>query len=368
MRNLLFVIASLEPSGAAKQLALLAPGLPPEEFAAQICVLGNGGPFSRSFQAAGLPTHVLGWTRPLDLQGLLKLRRLVHDFDPDVIHVLGLSAFVRVCFAVGRGNRSLRARQLVLSGPVSARRQGILARRWTRLLLDRADHVAATGLADAARWRQLGVSPSRLRVVAPAVALPPASAAPAADIRRHLHLAPGAPLVVCAGPIEPHKGFRDALWAYDILSYLYPDLSLLVIGSGSERPKLERLTRLANLSHVIFLGPQAETGELIAQADVVWVPSLTASGVNVALEAMAAGKPVVASRLPHLAEIIADGQHGFLIPPGDKVALARQTRLLINDASRRRQLGNAAQEWVAKRFAVPALCRQVARLYESAAA
>jgi glycosyltransferase involved in cell wall biosynthesis len=97
---------------------------------------------------------------------------------------------------------------------------------------------------------------------------------------------------------------------------------------------------------------------------VVWVPSLAESGFNVALEAMALGRAVVASRLPGLAEIIGDGKSGLLANPGNKVDLARQTRLLLDEAGRRRQLGDAARRRVAEHFSSAALVRRYSELYQ----
>ena len=74
---------------------------------------------------------------------------------------------------------------------------------------------------------------------------------------------------------------------------------------------------------------------LLAQAAVVWVPSLADSGFGVALQAMAAGRPVVASRWPALAELVVDGETGYLVQPGSKIELAQKTRRLLGDAGLR---------------------------------
>src|SRR5207244_4282186 len=118
---------------------------------------------------------------------------------------------------------------------------------------------------------------------------------------------------------------------------------------------------------VHFLGYQADLAAFYHRATVVWIPSHTAGGVNVVLEAMATGRPVVASRLPALAEIIADGTTGSLIDPDNNIApsiaLARQTRLLLNDPQRSNQLGEAGRQEVENRFAVGQLVEHFTRLY-----
>jgi glycosyltransferase involved in cell wall biosynthesis len=79
---------------------------------------------------------------------------------------------------------------------------------------------------------------------------------------------------------------------------------------------------------------------------------------------MAAGRPVIATRLPDLAEIVAEGVAGCLVPPGDKTELARQTRFLLNDPDRRLAYGEAGRRRAVEDFSVEKLVRRCAALYE----
>jgi glycosyltransferase involved in cell wall biosynthesis len=152
-------------------------------------------------------------------------------------------------------------------------------------------------------------------------------------------------ILLGVGPLEAGKGFRDAVWAFDILRYLYDDLILVLIGAGSEQPNLVDFARaIGARPRVHFLGPLAEVGSWIDRAEIVWVPSLTRGGVNVTLEAMAIGRPVVATKVSGLSDVIVDGVTGFLVPPGDKTALARKTRTLLDDPSIRTRMSSAGKE------------------------
>jgi glycosyltransferase involved in cell wall biosynthesis len=102
---------------------------------------------------------------------------------------------------------------------------------------------------------------------------------------------------------------------------------------------------------------------LLSQAEVVWVPSHAPAGINAALEAMAVSRPVVASRLPELAEVVSDGETGLLFPSGDKAALARQTRVLLDDPDRRRRMGEAGRERVETFFTMEQLVRCYGAVY-----
>jgi glycosyltransferase involved in cell wall biosynthesis len=352
MRTVLFVIPSLEYSGAARQLCLLAASLPRESFRACLAVLGTETPWAASLGDAGVEVQVLGWRRPFDVAPFLALRRLVKSMRPHVVHVWGITALRAIVLS---GSRT--PNRLMVSAALSfARRLG----RLDRWLLSRSEEVIAFGGADAERYRKLGVSPKRLTVVSPAMPI-------ASDTVKPAEL-PGVKtndrVLLGLGPIEQHKGFREAIWTFDILRHLYDDVHLVLIGDGPERPRVEQFARQIGVSqHVHFVGNCSETASHLYRADIVWVPSLRGGGVCAALEAMAAGRPVIAARLPDLAEIVVDGETGFLVEPNNKAALARQTRLLLDDLQRREQMGAAGRQRLRDQFTVDRLVEACARRY-----
>jgi glycosyltransferase involved in cell wall biosynthesis len=285
---------------------------------------------------------------------LAALRRLLRECRPDVVHAWGPAA-LRAVAAFRASARLLVSAALPPGGTPGA------VDRW---LLRRADAVLSSGLAQAERYRRLGVAAERLHVLRPGVSTPergPAAAAPG--------LPPGARVVLGVGPLAPHKGFRDAIWAFDILRFLYDDLRLVLLGEGPGRAALEHFARVAGISpDVHFLGAVPSVGPWLERAEVVWAPSLRPAGVGAALEAMAAGRSVVTSDLPELREVVAEGETGLLFKPGDKAALARRTRTLLDDDALRRRLSAAAREHARKHFAAAAAVRHAARLYSAAAA
>ena len=148
--------------------------------------------------------------------------------------------------------------------------------------------------------------------------------------------------------IEAGHGFREAIWAADLLRYVVDDLRLVIVGHG-DRSGLDRFARGLNPAggRVFFLPARPDAAALLARADVVWVPSRSDCGRQVLLEAQAAGRPVVASALPGLAARIADGRTGLLTPPGDPRELARRTRTLFDDPALAERIGTAARAAVA---------------------
>jgi glycosyltransferase involved in cell wall biosynthesis len=217
-----------------------------------------------------------------------------------------------------------------------------LARRapWlARPILRRARRVvaASTWLADAAQ--ELGAE--RIDVIPSGVDLPEAVAAPAEP-----------PEVLYAGRLSPEKGVLDLLAAAN-------GLPLVVAGDGPLRDEVPG---------ALGFVPHDELERLYERAAVVACPSRREGFGVVCAEAMAHGRPVVASAVGGLRDLVADGETGLLVPPRDPPALRAALERLLGDAALRARLGEAARERIRERFAWAAVLDATVALYEEAAA
>jgi glycosyltransferase involved in cell wall biosynthesis len=352
VRKVLLAIGSLDYGGPARQLTLLARHLSRERFDVRVASLGPPTPWAEALQRAGVEVESLGWKRPIDLRPFTRLYWLARTFSPDLVHAWGPAAFRAILLGRVAAPHKVLASSLLPPAGAPGRLDS-----W---LMARVRRIVALGEAEAERYRRLGVAEDRLGVLTPGVELP-APAEPASLPG----LPPEARVILAVGPVEAHKGYREAVWALDILAHLYDDVHLVIAGTGPDRPRVEEFARsIRVLRRVHFPGACPDLAPWWARADVVWVPSLREGGRCAALEAMAAGRPVVASSLPGLAEVVADGVTGFLVPPDDKARLARQTRVLLDDPGLRRALGEAGRRRAAEQFGVGRLADEAARLYE----
>lgn len=371
MLRVLHVIPDLEYCGAATQLYWLAARMPRERFDVRVCALGSEGPVAVRLRLAGVPIKALGWTRLFDVVKLGRLRREIRSFHPDVIHAWRWTSlrFVK-CAAWTSGHK------IVASAVSSASCETSYCAPADRWLMRRVAAVVANSRREADQLRCMSNSRLMRRFAQPAnriIHIEPGMAVldkphHASKLRQKLGVNAAARMIVCIGPLKRDGGFQEAIWALEILRYLYEDLHLVIVGKGADRPRLEQFVEKASgHEQVHFLDTVEDLGECLTQAEVVWVPSRRATGAMVALEAMAAGRPVVASRLPHLAEVVEDARTGLLFPSGDKVALARQTRRLLDDSERRRQLGQAGLQRVQTHFPLAKMIDSFAKLYEDIA-
>ena len=182
--------------------------------------------------------------------------------------------------------------------------------------------------------------------------------------------APGHPLRIgVIARFEPVKDLGTLLRAMKILQNegLFPALDL--IGDGSERGALEGLaTELGLTNQVSFHGFQRETLQYLAAIEIFANTSLSEGTSISILEAMAAGKPVVATAVGGNPALIAEGVNGLLVPPCDPAALAQALKRLIGDESLRRQIGMVNREKARNEFGLAAMTRQYAGLYETSQA
>jgi glycosyltransferase involved in cell wall biosynthesis len=352
--KILHLLPTLEYSGASRQVLTLAPSLLRRGHDVVVCALGSDGPWGQRLRAQGVAVHALRWTRAIDPTPLWKLHRLLDAVQPDVIHAWR-APVLRTLALVGKKWLPRTIVSRVLFG--KQRKLG----RLDRWLLRRVRSVAVSGLWERERLVELGLEESKLALVPPGVQVK-TEAAPSA-----LAL-PSGPRVAVVGPLEAHKGVYEAMWTLDMLGFSFHDLQLVVIGTGPEEARLRRFAgQIPHGANVHFVGPAAETGNILAQVDICWIPSLADGGCQAALEAQAAGCAVIASALPSLREVIASGTTGIFVPPGDKVALARATRDLLVEEPLRRRLGAAGKAWAGANFPAQAFVERCAQAYQEAA-
>ena len=349
--KLLIVVPGLGPSGIARQVGLIAPALPRDRFRVEVGVLGPADtPHADDLRRSGVPVHPLPLRRGLDLRGLRQLRRAVASSRPDILHAWGPAA-VRLAGFLPAPRRVASAAE---PPPGVA---GWLARRALR----RADRVVAATRAEGNRLRRLGVPSDRLTLVPPGAA--PAPPAPDRDrFLRELGLPPDARLVMTAGRFG--AGLKPAVWAFDMLRYDYPGLYLLAFGDGPGRAGLEAFVRSLAFDdyRVKFLPPRDDFPAVLGLAEVVWV-FRERGGLNLALEAMAAGRPVVGWETPDLAEVVEDGVTGQLADRREKAQAAARTHNLLADPAASDALGAAGRVRAAEHFGAARVIDQYAQLY-----
>lgn len=258
-----------------------------------------------------------------------QLRRYIRDWKPDLVHAHNPGMAAATGLATLRG--SVQPALVTLHGVAPDD-----DRVTSRLLRATGLPVVACSASVAASLRAHGTEP--VRTIANGVGPCPPSAS-AEELRRELGLAPWLRLIVAAGRLERQKRHDLAVSAIARL----PDVALVILGEGTLRNDLERqIERLSLSGRVRLVGRRDDARAIIGAADVVVQPSDWEGLPLVVLEAMSAARPLVATRVTGLSELINDGIDGLLVPAGDAGQLAAAIAALLADRNRACRLGATA--------------------------
>ncbi|MDO8588228.1 MAG: glycosyltransferase family 4 protein [Armatimonadota bacterium] len=290
----------------------------------------------------------LGPRSVIALPRILKLARGTPS--PRIIHAHGYAAALYAsAVALLSGSKLVYTAHNALSSEASA-----ITRAAARIASRRAARIIAVSEGVKKSLQTIGVPAAKITVIANGV---DAGELPA-DFDRSAKLAEldvpaDSKIVLCVARLTPVKGVRYLVEAVSALRKAIGRCEIVVAGDGPEMESLRELDRRLNGSDgVVFLGHRDDIPELLAVADAVAVPSVQEGQGLVALEAMAAGKPVVATAVGGLVETIRDGVTGLLAAPEDPGALAEGLARVLSDPELARSLGDAGIRFVRKEMTV----------------
>ena len=300
-----------------------------------------GGPLARAAAAAGVPVVPLPVANHLDLAAALRLRRAIGDAEVIHFHTARAHALAPLCRRAGVRLVATRRMDYVPAGGP-----------YVRFLYNRAvDAVVAISEGVREALVRVGVRRERIRVVPSGIDPAAWTAPPGAReaLRAEWGVGDGGMLVVVLGALERRKGHAVLLEAARRLAPAALGLRYVFCGDGSEATALAGAA--ASLGGVVrFAGFRHDVAACLAAADVVAQPSLREGLGVAALEAMAAERPLVASDVGGLAEVVVHEESGLLVPPGNPGALATALGRLATDPALRARLGAAGRTRVRARF------------------
>ncbi|GAB4135985.1 MAG: glycosyltransferase family 4 protein [Planctomycetaceae bacterium] len=172
------------------------------------------------------------------------------------------------------------------------------------------------------------------------------------------------PVVGVAGPLEAIKGLPFFLGAAQRVLAQTENVEFLICGAGPEEANLRRLAKELNISeHVVFVPNLVDVTEPLQAMDIFCLPSIQQGLGTIMLEAMAQGKPVIASGVGGVFSVIRDQETGLVVPPSNSEALAQKILELLNDPVRARALGEAGRKLVQEKFSSEQMVAQTVALY-----
>jgi glycosyltransferase involved in cell wall biosynthesis len=364
MTRILHVVTSTQTGGAENHLLALATALLKEGWISEVAYLKGREDLNQEFVDRGIPVHALQLRPWFDTAALRRLIRLLRDRRPDIIHA---HLFPAEVYATAGEILSGACATLVCT---KHNDDDFLKRPHFKLLHRLISYRAARTIAISEHVRQYTLAigtadPSRLVTIhyghdgGHSAGKPP-------GLRKEFGIGNGTFLIGSVGRLAPQKGQRYLLEAIQKMAAAGEDAALVLVGEGPLLGSLKAQVAASGLERrVFFAGFRPEVRDLMPEFDVFALPSLWEGFGLVLLEAMAAGRAIVASRVSAIPEVVEDGVTGFLVPPGDSDALAEALVTLRRDGVKRERLGIAGAERLRRQFTLERMVERTIEVYRA---
>jgi glycosyltransferase involved in cell wall biosynthesis len=360
------VLATGTNGGAQEHLFSLVTRIDPSRYDVSVVALSAGSAV-RKLQRAGVAVLVID--DPDDTIAVAALAAHLAEIRPDVVHAHMYRAetvAARAVIALGEAGQ----RRPYLVGTAHSSRVRSEADRAALLELTPAfDQLIAVSRAIEAKLHHEGRDIVPIRLIHNGVDLQRYDhQEPCCTLREEYGMEPGSQIVGVVARLEPEKGHPTLLEAWPAVLRAVPGAYLLIVGEGSRRDSLEAQARELRIAHrVIFAGRRDDVPAVTAALDVAVLPSYReAQGLTI-LEAMALCRPVVASDVGGIPEMIEDGVTGLLVPPHDAPALAAAIARLLLDHPYADTIARAGHDLVHERFCVEMMVSAIESIYDDGA-
>lgn len=363
--RIMHVVSSLGRGGMENGVANLIEHLDPSRFEHLVITVRGQGPNADRLTRNGVTVQCLDGSSRWQFTAL---RRAIRAFQPDVVHSRNWGAIEGVFAARWSGTR------FVVHSEHGIEAEESWKEPWRRVCIRRlAYEMADQVLCVSNSLRRLveswtGFKTERMKVFHNGVDhsryRPDAGARE--RIRQELGLSDREFCIGCVANLQPVKDHMTLLRACERIAERCPEWRLLLIGDGSERPKLEAFiaARPALARHAKLLGSSDRVPELLSGLDAYVLPSKYEGISNSLLEAMAAGVAVVATDVGGNPEVITHGEAGLLFPVGDSESLAEALLLLESSPDYRLQLAAQGRERSSREFSIAAMVERYEALYD----
>jgi glycosyltransferase involved in cell wall biosynthesis len=369
--RLLKVVPTFMCGGTENQFMALGRSLDRGRFDLEFACLRRWGAFADEIDQRQIPLLECNVTSFRSVSAIGQQARLARHVARRQIDIVHAYSFYGNVFAIPPARlagvpvviASIRDRAPYLT-PMQKR-----AQRWACQF---ADCILANAVAVRDWLIDEGYDASKIVVIPNGVDLTRFERAESAESPfRALGVPEGAPVVVVVSRLNPLKGLEPFLEAAALVAADFPSARFVVVGdtNPNERPYWSVLTNLTGklgmTERVMFAGLRHDVPQLLSAATISVMPSLNEALSNVVLESMAAGAPVVATRVGGTPEAIEDGVNGMLVPPGEPRAMAAAIGALLANPERARRLGDAARQSINERYSMERMVSATEQLYQA---
>jgi glycosyltransferase involved in cell wall biosynthesis len=369
--NILYVITKMELGGAQKQLLSLLDHLDKEKFSPFLFTAKKGELFPEALSISGIKIRrSIFLDRPInplkDILALIEICLFIKKNDIAVVHTHSSKAGI-----LGRLAAGLAKTRVIIHTvhgwsfndcqPVIFRKLFIWLERFTARFTDRLIVVSAHDKEKGLRNR-IG---SENKYVLIRYGIDYAEFGQAGrDIKEELGIGTGYLTVGMVSCLKPQKSPQDFIRLAFNINQALANVKFILVGDGALRRNIERLIIKFNLAQqVILTGWRRDIADILSAIDVFVLTSLWEGLPVAALEALSSSKPVVATNTGGISEVVADGENGFLTPPGEPKKMCEKLTVLLKDAVLRKKMSENARETLTYDFCLESMVKTTQDLY-----
>lgn len=361
MINVLFIIWSLEKGGAERFLVSLAKNLNTSKIKATVCCLNWKGRWATELEEKGIPVIALNKKGKLDFVAFRKLVEIIKESKFDIVntHLWTADVFGRLA-AICAGTK------IIIS---TAQNVDIWKQWWHRfidkLLVSRTAQIIAVSEAVKEYYhKKIGIPLNKITVIPNAVEVEKFETK--YDITKlydEFSVSPNDFILACIGRLSEQKGQKYLLEAMSLLRNDYPQLKVLFVGYGEKEKSLNELAHKLNIyNSVRFLGYRSDIPQILQLSNALVLPSLYEGLPLCVLEAMAAARPVITTKIGGVQNLVVNGETGYTVAPADGKALAISISNLINFPENSLLLGIKGKELVVNNYSIKKIADQTSDL------
>jgi glycosyltransferase involved in cell wall biosynthesis len=356
-KKILHLITGLEIGGAEMMLLKTLPRMQ-NNFDNRVCCIMGHGPMGKKLEEVGIPVNYLELKDIFDLAIILRFRKLVKEFQPDILvtYLIHADLFGRIL------GRVLGIKKIICSVRVKL----VQIKYLPFLFLDAltsplVTHYHFNSQTVANMYHKFFFLPKRKITV-----IPNGLEIEKYDIqidvvkKKDELMIPQEKIIIgCVAKLRQQKGHKYLISAFVEVLKNNPDALLLLVGDGEERLNIEnQINSLGINNNVKLLGNRTDIAELLQIIDIFVLPSLFEGMSNAIMEAMAAGKPIIATNIPENRELIESEKNGILVPTKNFKEFAFEINRLIDDIQKCNELSNSAKNKILFKYDIGAISKK----------
>jgi glycosyltransferase involved in cell wall biosynthesis len=360
--KVLHLVEDLKTGGLERVIADIAQGLDKQKFEVEVWCVARGGEVAAELAEKGIEVKILGIFSCYHPYRIMNIAWLLKKSKADIVHTHGYFASV-----IGRTAARIAGVPILIDHMHSTYWEYKKRQIFVEKLLSSLTHkvICCSRAVENFVTGHLKVNPSKTIVIYNGadeeIFIPTENSA----LKARLGIQPADPVVGTVSSLYHHKGHEYLLQAVPLVLEAFPSTKFLIVGDGPLRKKLEDQAEDLNISaHLVFTGKRKDVPDLLSVMGIFVLPSCSREGLGISIiEAMASEKPVVATEIGGIPEVVADEETGYLVPPQNPDALAKAIVNLLQSPQRAKEMGRRGRARFEEKFTKRKMLSEVENLY-----